>query len=569
VIKITKSNNNKNDEIRIGVFVCHCGSNIGGLLDCKELAEYASTLPNVAHSEDNLYTCSETGLSAIKEAIEENNLNRVVVCSCTPRTHEPLFRETIEEAGLNKYLFNFVNIRDQCSWVHMKDADAAFDKAKDLIRMGVSKAEYLEPLETIIVKVNPSALVIGGGVTGMSAAINLNNQGYKTYLIEKEEKLGGMLNSLYKLFPGNEEASTILHDLNEKIEKSSNLDVYTSSTVIDVDGFVGNYDVSIIQNKKTIVFNVGTIIVAIGASRFEPKNMYGYDKKIRITQFELENLLKNNEVSANNIIMIQCVGARIEERKYCSNVCCMTALKNALIIKEKNPAANITILFRDLYTPGVEYEKYYRTAREKGILFLKYSLEKEPEVEQNEVIVFNQYLGEEMKIPYDLLVLSTPLIAHKDNNELAQLLKVPLEENSFFLEAHVKLRPIDFATDGVYICGSAKWPVDISECISQGYAAAARASTILSHDTLEVEGSTAFLPEWNKDLCKGCEVCIKVCPYNAIKKNEDDDIEIIQALCKGCGVCGATCTKKAITIRHFTNEQIISEIYALGGKIIE
>jgi len=244
----------------------------------------------------------------------------------------------------------------------------------------------------------------------------------------------------------------------------------------------------------------------------------------------------------------------------------MTALTNALLIKEKDPSTNVTILFRDLYTPGTDYEETYRKARERGVLFIRYSLEREPIVEENHVKVYNEYIGEEMMINYDLLVLSTPLIANDDNKALAQLLKVPLESNKFFLEAHVKLRPNDFATDGVFIGGSAKWPVDITEAISQGYAAASRASTILSHETLEVEGATSFLPELNKSLCTGCEVCIKVCPYKAIIKNEDDEIEIIQAVCKGCGVCGATCSKQAIVIRHFTNEQILSEIYAFGGR---
>ncbi|MBA7691303.1 Ion-translocating oxidoreductase complex subunit B [subsurface metagenome] len=294
--------------------------------------------------------------------------------------------------------------------------------------------------------------------------------------------------------------------------------------------------------------------------------MFGYDGKTRITQHELEGKLKNNEVKAKNVVMIQCVGSRNEERAYCSSVCCMTALKNSLIIKENDPEANRIILFRDLYTPGTYYEDYYRRAREEGIIFMEYNPEKEPIVEGNQIKVYNEYLGEEMIIPYDLLVLSTPLVANNDNKALAQMLKVPLEENQFFLEAHVKLRPMDFATDGIFICGAAKWPVDITESITQGYAAAARASTIISHDTIEVEGATSFLPEYNKSLCTGCEVCISVCPYKAISKNEDDEIEITQVLCKGCGVCGATCTSHAIVIRHFTDEQILSEIYAFGGK---
>jgi heterodisulfide reductase subunit A len=560
-----KREKKKEDEVRVGIFVCHCGSNIGGLIDCKALAEYAATLPYVTHTEDNLYTCSETGLASIKKAIEEHNLNRVVVASCTPRTHEPLFRECISEAGLNKYLFNFVNIRDQCTWVHMKEPEEAFQKAKDLIKMGAAKAVKLEPLEMVMVNINPKALVIGGGVAGMSAALNLSRQGFTTYLVEKEERLGGRLNGLYKLFPHNLDALDFLEKIKTNVQNAENLEVYLSSRVKNIDGFVGNFEVEIDKNNKIVNLSVGAIIVAVGASLFIPSNLFGYDGKKRITQYELESKLKNDDLNAKNIVMIQCVGSRIDERPYCSSVCCMTALKNALIIKEKNPDSNITILFRDLYTPGIEYEDYYRKAREKGILFIKYNLEKIPSVEEDQIIVDNEYLGEEMAIPYDLLVLSTPLVSNDDNKELAQLLKVPLEANNFFLEAHVKLRPNDFATDGVYISGSAKWPVDITEAITQGYASAARASTILSHETIEVEGATSCLPVYNKNLCSGCEVCIKVCPFHAIKKDENDEIVIIEALCKGCGVCGATCTNQAIVIRHFTDDQIISEIEALGG----
>ncbi|MHA1291341.1 MAG: CoB--CoM heterodisulfide reductase iron-sulfur subunit A family protein [Promethearchaeota archaeon] len=560
------SNQEVKEEVRVGVFVCHCGSNIGGLIDCKALAEFAKTLPKVVHAEDNLYTCSETGLAAIKKAIKEHNLNRVVVASCTPRTHEPLFRECISEEGLNPYLFNFVNIRDQCTWVHMKYPKEAFEKAKDLIKMGSAKATKLEPLEMIVIKINPTALIIGGGVTGMSAALSLSRQGFKTYLVEKEDKLGGRLNSLYKLFPYDIDASEFVQKIISNINNAQNLEVYTSAKVKSVDGFVGNYEVEIEQNGNTIQLSVGTIIVAVGSSLFTPKNLFGYDGKTRITQYELELKLKNKEIDAKDIVMIQCVGSKNDERPYCSSVCCMTALKNALIIKEQIPFANISILFRDLYTPGTDYEEYYRRAREAGVLFIKYEPEKAPIVDEKYVKVYNEYLGEEIMLPYDLLVLATPLVANNDNKELAQFLKVPLESNNFFLEAHVKLRPNDFATDGVYLGGSAKWPVDITEAITQGYAAASRASTILSHETIKVEGATSSLPEYNKNLCTGCEICIKVCPYHAIKKNEQDEIEIIQALCKGCGVCGATCTNQAIVIKHFTDPQILSEIFMFGGK---
>ncbi|MFX1343956.1 MAG: CoB--CoM heterodisulfide reductase iron-sulfur subunit A family protein [Promethearchaeota archaeon] len=553
-------------ETRIGVFVCSCGSNIGGLIDVHALAEYAKTLPNVVFTEDNLYTCSETGLAQIKNGIKEHNLNRVIVASCTPRTHEPLFRDCIEEEGVNEYLFDFVNIRDQCTWVHQKEPEKAFEKAKDVIRMGVARADKLEPLENITVDATPTALVIGGGVSGMTAALSLANQGFETHLVERENELGGRIKTLYKLFPSDQEAKILLENLKKNVESNKNLTVYTSAQVKNIEGFVGNYEAEVEQGGKHIDLSIGVIIVAVGASLFTPTGMYGYDGKIRITQHELEAKLQNNEVQAKDVVMIQCVGSRNEERAYCSNVCCMTALKNALIIKENSPEANVTILFRDLYTPGTHYEDYYRRAREEGIIFMEYTLEKEPQVEESQIKFYNEYLGEEVIVPYDLLVLSTPLVANNDNKALAQMLKVPLEENQFFLEAHVKLRPMDFATDGVFICGAAKWPVDITESITQGYAAASRASTIISHDTIEVEGATSFLPEYNKTLCTGCEVCITVCPYKAIRKNEDDEIEITQVLCKGCGVCGATCTNHAIIIRHFTDEQILSEIYAFGGK---
>ena len=554
------------EEIRVGVFVCSCGSNIGGFVDVPALAKFAEGLPNVVYSMSNLYTCSETGLATIKKGIEEHNLNRVIVASCTPRTHEPLFRDCCEEAGLNPYLFNFVNIRDQCTWVHMKETEEAYLKSMDLIKMGVAKACKLESLEKIVVDLNPTALVIGGGISGMTAALSLSNQGFKTALVEKEAQLGGRLNSLYKLFPSDQEASVIVDNLKKKVGSHKNLTVYTSSKVKRIEGFIGNYEVGIEQDGNDIDLTIGAIIVAVGASLFTPTGMFNYDGNTRITQQELENKLKNNEVKSKDIVMIQCVGSRIDERVYCSSVCCMSALKNALIIKEKNPDAHITILFRDLYTPGTAYEEYYRRAREEGIIFIEYSPEKMPNVEEDKIKVFNAYIGEEMIIPYDLLVLSTPLVSNDDNKALAQLLKVPLEENGFFLEAHVKLRPMDFATDGVYICGAAKWPVDITESITQGYAAASRASRIISHDTIEVEGATSFLPEYNKSLCTGCEVCTTVCPYKAINKNEEDEIVITQVLCKGCGVCGATCPNHAIVIRHFTDDQILSEIYAFGGN---
>ncbi|MFX1236753.1 MAG: CoB--CoM heterodisulfide reductase iron-sulfur subunit A family protein [Promethearchaeota archaeon] len=566
----------KNKEpVRIGVFVCHCGTNIGGIINCKELAEYARILPSVVFSEDNLYTCSETGLTAIKKAIEDFKLNRIVVASCTPRTHEPLFRECISSVGLNPYLFNFVNIREQCSWVHMEHPNAAFEKAKDLIRMGVAKAIKLQPLEMIKISINQGAAVIGGGISGMNAALSLSKQGFTTYLVEKEDVLGGRLNTLYKLFPHDIEATELLEDVKTKVYNSDNLTVYTKARIKSVGGYIGNYDVEIEKEDKIIELKIGTIIVAVGASLFTPNNLFRYDGKKRITQNECEGKLKENETIPNNVVMIQCAGSRNEERPYCSSVCCMTALKNALILKERNPGVNVSILFRDLYTLGT-YEDYYRRAREKGIIFIKYDGDILPIIEEDQVKVRNEYIGKEMIISYDLLILSTPLIANNDNKELSQMLKVPLESNNFFLEAHVKLRPIDFATDGIFVCGSAKWPVDVSESIVQGLAAASRASTIISKEEIEISGSIA---EIKKDKCIGCGDCRDACVYNAIEIIEDrieftalrDSVipsaalirhksKVLPALCKGCGVCVGICPVGALSLKNFTNDQLDVQI---------
>ncbi len=552
------------NEIRIGVFICHCGTNIGGVLDISSLTDYAKTLPNVVYAAANLYTCSEVGLNEIRENIKEHNLNRVMVASCSPRTHEPLFRATCQEAGLNPYLFEMVNIRDQDSWVHMKEPEKGTEKAKDLIRMGVYKAALLEPLEKVQVGVTPSALVIGGGIAGMNAALTLANQNFEVNLIEKDSELGGLIRHLNKVFPTNEDASNLL-EIRNLVQSHKKINVYTSAILEKIEGYVGNYKVNIKQNNNIIEFDAGVIIVATGAIPLSPDGYYDYNGKNIISQLELEELLKENKVNANNVVMIQCVGCRNEERKYCSNICCMTALKNGMLIKEQNPDAHINIIFRDIQTQGVTYEEYYRKAREMGILFIKYLPEKPPIIKKDHIEVYNEFMNQVIGLPYDLIVLSMPLIANEDSEQLAKMLKVPLGENKFFLEAHVKLRPVDFATDGVFLCGSAHWPADISESISQSNAAASRASTIISKNMLEVEGSTA---EINTDLCVGCEACIKICPYRAISKDEETDIVVVnKVMCKGCGVCGASCPQNAIIIHHFTSDQIMAEIMTYGGGV--
>ncbi len=556
------------EEPRIGVFVCHCGINIGAYVDVPQVVEYIKGLPNVVHAERNLFTCSAEGISAIKKAIPEHNLNRVIVASCTPRTHEPLFRAACEEAGLNKYLFEFVNIRDQCSWVHMREPEKATEKTKDLIRMGVAKARLLEPLEEIEIQVSPSCLVMGGGIVGMSASLNLAKQGFEVHLVERGEEFGGTLLEIYKLFPTNEEASKLVEPIVQKVRCHPKIKTYLSTKVKDVSGFIGNFDVTLDQNGKESNIKVGTIIVAIGAAELKPVGQYGYGKLPNvITQLELEQKMKRGELDGQNVAMINCVGARVPERTYCSRFCCMTAIKNATLIKESNPKAKVWLLHRDLMAYGIDFENYYRKSMEQGVRFIRYDLEKPPQVVGNgraeKVKVWHQLIAREIELPVDMVVLTTPLIPQANNEEISKMLKVPLSEQGFFLEAHLKLMPVEFATDGIYLCGSARWPTDITEGISQAYAAAGKAAVPMRAGYVKPEAITAVV---NEDKCSGCGVCEPLCPYKAVELQSKDDKKVahsITALCKGCGTCGAACPSGAITMNHFRDVEIMAQIEAL------
>jgi len=556
------------------VFICHCGINIGGIVNVPEVVKYAMTLPNVVYSEGNLYTCSSEGLSKIKEGIGKYNLNRVIVASCTPRTHEPLFRATCEEAGVNKYLFEMANIREHCSWAHMHEPDKATEKAKDIVRMAVAKARLLKPQEEPEIDVAPSALVIGGGISGMTAALCLADQGFKVYLVEKEPELGGMLRHLHKLYPTMVDASEGLNKIVEAVKPNKNIEVWKSTVVKQVKGFIGNFDVSFQrENGETANFRVGTIIVATGADVFEPVGMYGYEKYDNvITQFKLEQLLKGGQLEKpERVVMIQCTGAREEKgRTYCSRICCMTALKNALLVKESYPETDVYILFRDLQTYGKEYEEWHRMAQDRGVKFIKYALEKPPEVVAGNngkltVDVYHALLNEQVQIESDLVVLSTPLVQHEDAKELSQILKVPLGPDGFFFEAHVKLRPIDFATDGIYVCGTAHSPKDTAESVSQALGVASRAAIPMAVKRLRTEAITATVDEI---LCSGCGTCVTICPYGAIEKDEKGVARVTAVVCKGCGTCGASCPEKAISMRHFTDEQVVAQALAALGRAV-
>ena len=552
------------EEPRIGVFICHCGINIGGIVRVPEVVEYAKKLPNVVYAEDNLYTCSDDTQKRIREKIEEYKLNRVVVASCTPRTHEPLFRETVREAGLNPYLFEMANIRDQCSWVHMHEPEEATEKAKDLVRAVVAKARLLKPLRNPTVNVTPVGLVIGGGVSGMTAALELAKQGFEVHLVEREKELGGHLRKIYYTLEG-EDPQKQLGKLVKAVMENERIHVYLGAEVLEVSGFVGNFKSKILNNGEEKLIENGIVIVATGAVEYTPKEyLYGEDPRV-MTQHELEEKLAKGNLNVQKVVMIQCVGARNEERPNCARICCGQAVKNALKIKELNPEADVYVLYKDVRTYGF-MEEYYREAAAKGVLFINYADERKPRVVNEggklKLTFWEPVLKQEVQMEPDLVVLSAATIPNPDNKKIAEMLKVPLTKDGFFLEAHMKLRPVDFQTDGVFLCGMAHSPKFIEESISQACAAAARAATILSKKELEMEGIVASVDE---DLCSGCRICEYLCPYSAVEMKEKDGktvAHVIEALCKGCGVCGTACPTKAITLGHFTTEEILAQVRA-------
>ncbi len=558
------------EEPRIGLFICHCGINIGAYVDVPSLVEYAKTLPNVAYAEDNLYTCSQDTQKKIVEKIKEHKLNRVIVASCTPRTHEPLFQATIREAGLNPHLFEMANIRDQCSWVHMKEPKKATEKARQLVKMAVAKAALIEPLQEIELNVTQKALIIGGGLAGMISALSIAEQGFETFLIEKEKELGGNLRNIYFTLEDHD-VKPYMKSIIERVEKHPKIKVYKKARVEKVDGFVGNYATTIKNSTTKLKIEHGIIIVATGAEEFKPNEyLYGKDNRV-MTQLELEKkIVTGSSFDKKTIVMIQCVGSREEGRPYCSRICCTDAIKNALKIKEKNPDAKIYIIYRDMRTYAFS-ETYYEKAREKGIIFVRYNKDKKPKVKKGkndlEIEVKDLILGEKLLLHTDYLVLSPAIIPRAENVELAQKLKVPLNEDNFFLEAHVKLKPVDFATEGMFLAGMAHSPKSITETIAQAYGAASRALTIISKDKYYTDAPISCVDE---ELCSGCGVCEKTCPYGAIEmitETENDKTKrlahVLEGVCKGCGSCVSACPSGAIEQKGFKREQIISMIDAV------
>jgi len=548
---------------RIGVFVCNCGVNIGGIADVPAISEYARSLPGVSFVEENLFTCSQDTQEQMVEVVKKQNLNRIVVAACTPRTHEPLFQETIRNAGLNSYLFEMANIRNQCTWCHSDEKEKATEKAKDLVRMAVARVSLLEPIPDLSVSVDKSALVVGGGVAGMTAAISLADQGFPVTLVERSVALGGAARDVSRTW-GGQDVQEYLSKIIDKIEKHPDIKVMLNAEIVGAAGFVGNFETEIKSEDSTSNVNHGATIIATGGQA-AGTNEYLYGKNPNVTRWhELEqdpDKLKN----ANSIVFIQCVGSRDENRPYCSRVCCTSSVLEAISIKKEKPDANVFILYRDMRTFG-EREILYKQAREKGVVFIRYALDKKPKITESGdglvVEVFDPILQQNLLIKTDMVNLKTA-IEPFDNEQLASFYKLPLNEEKFFMEAHAKLRPVEFASDGIFVCGLSHYPKPIEESVEQAMAAAGRAATVLSKSAIEI---SPLASKVDTEKCIGCGLCAEVCAFGAIVLEEVEGkgkrAENIPASCKGCGLCAASCPQKAIDMLHFRHEQIEAAVCA-------
>jgi len=550
---------------RIGVFVCHCGINISGVVDVPAVRDYAASLPYVEYAADNLYTCSQDTQEAMARVIKEKKLNRMVVAACTPKTHEPLFQETLISAGLNKYLFEMTNIRNQDSWVHKDNPEMATVKAKDLVRMAVTKVALMEPLEEAELDVDQEALVLGGGISGMVSAKSLSNQGYKVSLVERTGALGGQGLKLFKTWKG-EDVHLKISELVKSVEEDENIELYLNTEMIKVDGFVGNFKTTLSSNGKETEHEHGITVIATGGYEYQPEE-YLYKKDPRVlTHQDLDKRFIENDPGLKDFksaVFIQCVGSREPERPYCSRVCCTHSIESALHLKELNPDMQVFILYRDIRTYG-EREYLYKEAREKGVIFIRYSVDKKPQVKAMEdgleIEVVDPILRQPVLINADILTLASAIVPYKDE-KLANFFKIPMNEDGFFVEAHAKLGPSEFATDGVFLCGMAHYPKPIDESVAQALAASSRAVTLLAKQKVHVSGTIANI---NPLYCSGCGVCVSICPYSApafIEKGPfTGRVEINPILCKGCGLCVASCRSGAINLKGFGEDQIMAMI---------
>lgn len=553
-------------EPRIGVFVCHCGTNIAGVIDVKTVAEYAKSLPGVEYASNFLFTCSTDSQQEIKKAIEEHNLNRVVVASCSPRTHEVLFQDTLREAGLNKYLFEMANIRDQGSWVHAGCSADATEKAKDLVRMSVARSGRLEALADTAFEVVPKALVVGGGIAGLTAALALAENGFEAFLVEKSDELGGNARFVQYTEDGANPAEYV-NELIRKAKENPLIKIYTKSKVLDYSGHVGDFESSVSIDGESRSISYGAAIIATGGEEYKPEEyLYGQNDRV-LTQREFEQKLNagpNGTEGVRNVVMIQCVGSREEDHPYCSRICCTSAVKNSRKFKAMHPNANVYILFRDMRTFGFK-EVYYKKAREEGIRFIRYRPDRKPEVVEADgklsVSVYDQNFGTELGLEADRVVLSTAVRPHPWSRELAGVFKLPIDQDGFFMEAHLKLRPLDFANAGFFLCGLAHGPKFVDESIAQAKGAVSRACTILSRKKMSAGGDVAKV---DGTKCVLCLTCIRTCPYGVPMIDEEEGvIRIDAAACHGCGNCASACPREAITVGHNTDEQYVAKISAL------
>jgi heterodisulfide reductase subunit A-like polyferredoxin len=543
------------EEPRIGVFVCHCGINIASVIDVEHVAEAVLSEPDVIMTTHTMFTCSDASLSEIKESIREHRLNRLVVASCTPRTHEPLFRETLREAGLNPYLFELANIRDQCSWVHSSEPEAANEKAIELVRMSIARARLLSPLISESIEINQDGLVVGGGLSGMTAALSLADQGFRVHLVERTGSLGGHLTDIHGTLE-HDDISGFTNDLIKRVNSHANITLHMETEIAAVAGHVGKFSITLSGNGENIDVPCGAVIIATGAVSAETSEFLYNESDNVLTQLELENRLHDNTFKGDgkNIVMIQCVGSRNSEHEYCSRICCSMAIKNALKIKEQSPDAKIFVLYRDIRTYGFR-ELYYKKARERGVVFIRYSEDTPPVVSDSDgllVTVDSPDFPETIEIETDNVILSTGINAPEDNRQLSDMFKIPLNADGYYVEAHLKLRPVDFANEGIFLCGLAHSPKFIDENISQARAAAARAATVLSKTHLE---SGAEVSRVDQDKCISCMTCVRVCPYGAPFVNHDHKAQIAAAKCMGCGICASECPACAIQLSNFESRQ--------------
>ena len=559
------------EEPKVGVYVCHCGANIGRVVDIPSAVEYALTLPNVVHAEESLFICSTEAAQRLADSIKEKGLNRVVVAACTPRTHEPLFRDTLREAGINQYLFEFANIREHCSWVHSKEPEAATKKAKDLIRMSAARACNLTPLQEFDLPVNKNALVVGGGIAGMISALSMANQKHDVYLVEKERTLGGMAKRLHSTLEGMD-VQAFLEGLVRKVHQHPLIHVFTNATIPETSGYVGNFTTKVQSPRGLSEIKHGATIIAIGADEYKPAEyLYGRDERV-MTQLELEERIHGGDEKVQNarsLVMIQCVGCRNEDRNYCSRVCCTHAVKNALKLKERNPQMDIDVLFRDMRTYRFA-EDYYREASSRDVRFIRYEPENAPEVEAVmeegrpvlRVTALDPILGQKIALDADYLALSAATVPSAASEEISRLFKVTLGPDGFFTEAHVKLRPVDFAAEGIFLCGTAHYPKHIKETINQAYGAAGRAIALLSQDSVIASGSVC---EVSENDCISCGACITACSYGAIDFYQTPGgrkARVNAVLCKGDGLCNVKCPTGAIQLKHYTDEEIFRQLDA-------